>query len=298
MQIPIFLSSDNNYAPFVATTMASICENTKSFCEFYILDGGISKENQEKISQLKKYYNNFSIEYIQVDIEKYFKNLTETKYISKSMYSRFLIPVLKPELNRAIYSDVDVIALGDIKKMYDENLEDYSLGAVWHELYDNTPKAEEIKDRLEVKSEHKLFCSGNLIIDCKKWRENDIPNKLIEMGQNMKFKTETPDQDLLNQFFECNYKVLHQKYGFVNQAFDYYKNSDDIIIRHYIGQIKPWHLNENAQTTLYHNLQEFWYYARKTAFYEELNAKTQNETEQKAYLRQLQYWKLMTKKAI
>ena len=39
--IPIFLSSDDNYAPFVATTIASICDNTKSFCEFYVLDGGI-----------------------------------------------------------------------------------------------------------------------------------------------------------------------------------------------------------------------------------------------------------------
>jgi len=48
-RIPIFLSSDNNYAPFVATTIASICDNTKSFCDFYILDGGIEEENKEKI---------------------------------------------------------------------------------------------------------------------------------------------------------------------------------------------------------------------------------------------------------
>ena len=47
--IPIFLSSDNNYAPFVATTIASICDNTKSFCEFYILDGGITQEIKSTI---------------------------------------------------------------------------------------------------------------------------------------------------------------------------------------------------------------------------------------------------------
>ena len=50
-RIPIFLSSDNNYAPFVATTIASICDNTKSFCDFYILDGGIEEEKKEKIFQ-------------------------------------------------------------------------------------------------------------------------------------------------------------------------------------------------------------------------------------------------------
>ena len=48
-KIPIFLASDNNYAPFVATTIASICDNTKSFCDVYVLDGGITKENQSKI---------------------------------------------------------------------------------------------------------------------------------------------------------------------------------------------------------------------------------------------------------
>ena len=47
--IPIFLSSDNNYAPFVATTIASICDNTESYCDFYILDGGIDEENKKKI---------------------------------------------------------------------------------------------------------------------------------------------------------------------------------------------------------------------------------------------------------
>lgn len=54
-RIPIFLSSDNNYAPFVATTIASICDNTKSFCDFYILDGGIEEENKEKFVSLKLY---------------------------------------------------------------------------------------------------------------------------------------------------------------------------------------------------------------------------------------------------
>lgn len=50
--IPIFLSSDNNYAPYIAIAIASICDNTKSFCNFYILDGGISKENKSYINSL------------------------------------------------------------------------------------------------------------------------------------------------------------------------------------------------------------------------------------------------------
>lgn len=72
MNIPVFLSSDNNYAPFVATTIASICDNTKSFCEFYVLDGGIKEENKAKICELKNKFNNFSIEFIEIDVKKSF----------------------------------------------------------------------------------------------------------------------------------------------------------------------------------------------------------------------------------
>lgn len=40
--IPVFLASDDNYAPFLATTAYSVLSNTKSFIDFYVLDGGIT----------------------------------------------------------------------------------------------------------------------------------------------------------------------------------------------------------------------------------------------------------------
>ena len=47
--IPIFLASNDGYAPFIATTIASICYNTQSFIEFYILDSGISNFKKKQI---------------------------------------------------------------------------------------------------------------------------------------------------------------------------------------------------------------------------------------------------------
>ena len=67
--IPIFLPSDNNYAPFLATTVVGILKNTKSFIDFYVLDSGISEENQEKIRSLKNFFPNFSIEFIKSSLE-------------------------------------------------------------------------------------------------------------------------------------------------------------------------------------------------------------------------------------
>lgn len=274
--IPIFLSSDNNYAPFIATTIASICDNTKSFINFYVLDGGISEDNKAKIESLKFKFNNFSLEFITIDTDKYFKNFVNKAHFTKSMYSRFLIPILKPEIDKAIYSDVDVIVLGDIIEMYNEDLEGYTIGAVWEDFAEQTTNAKRCP-HLNLSDEHKFFASGNLLIDCKKWREGDITRKLIEIEKEYRNSLRFPDQDILNKCFDNNYKILSKKYCYVSQNFNFYKDHD-ILIRHYNMELKPWHIHEKLKTELINNVIDFWYYAKMTPFYNQLldNCKIKN----------------------
>ena len=47
--ISIFLTSDENYAKYMAVTIQSIISNTKEKINFYILDGGIAKTTKNKI---------------------------------------------------------------------------------------------------------------------------------------------------------------------------------------------------------------------------------------------------------
>ena len=293
--IPIFLSADNNYAPFVATTIASICDNTKSFCDFYVLDGGITDENKEKICELKKTFSNFSIEFIKIDIEKYFKDFQETHYITKSMYSRFLIPELKPNIDKAIYSDVDVIVLGDISKMYNEDLGEYALGAVWEEYAE---KSENInrKINLNLPNEHKYFSSGNLLINCNLWRQNNIIKNLIQMTKNINIKLDCPDQDIMNVFFANKYRILDLKYCYRNQDIEYFKDEiSNIIIRHFNGKIKPWHINPQYTHLYYPNAEKFWEYLKMTKFYENIYSKVQNSKDQQHLQRLIKIEKLVIK---
>ena len=120
--IPIFLAADDNYAPFVATTIASVCDKTDSFVDFYILDGGISLENKEIILNVKKYFKNFSIEFIKINAEEQFKNFQTITHLTLAAYNRLLIPILKPNLKKVIYLDVDVIVMDDISELYKEAL--------------------------------------------------------------------------------------------------------------------------------------------------------------------------------
>lgn len=271
INIPIFLSADNNYAPFVATTIASICDNTKSFCDFYVLDGGITKENKEKICELKNKFNNFSLEFIYIDVNKCFENYKVNFHFSKSMYLKFLIPEIKGNIDKALYSDVDVIALGDIVQMYHEDLHGYLLGSVAKEF---SFKNEYVKN-LNLSVEHIYFESGNLIIDCEGFRRDNIIQKLFDIEKLYQKFFIYPDQDILNICFDANYQKINYRYCFETNYFDFSEiDPSNIVIRHFEGFFKPWQISESLETDLMPNKNDFWRYAKITPFYSELQSKT------------------------
>lgn len=267
--IPIFISADNNYAAQAAVAMASICSQTKQFCEFYILTDFMTTENVDKIKNLYQVFKNFSVEIINIDLNKYFKNLKTTETFSSAiMYSRFLIPELKTNVQKAIYTDADVIAMDDIAKMYNEDLEDYALGAIWEAFAENTLNIER-KARLKLSPEHKYFSSGNLLFDCEKWRQENVVDSLLHILNDTSIDLKYPDQDILNLYFQNNYKILDKKYCYLTC----YEKSTSQVIRHFTEYPKPWladfYLEERKPRPIY-NRDLFWKYAKMTSFYNDL----------------------------
>tara|TARA_Y100001960_G_C14776781_1_gene883731 strand:+ start:1312 stop:2217 length:906 start_codon:yes stop_codon:yes gene_type:complete len=265
--IPVFLASDNNYAPFVASTIASICDNTKSFIDIYVLDGGITNKNKEKINKLKEKFNNFSLEFINLDLEKEFKGFNVSGHISLATYSRFLIPHLKPELSKALYSDVDVILKGDIADMYNEDMHGFAIGAVWENCFESGYNLER-RSRLGISKSHGYFSAGNLLIDCEQWRKKDILKKLLGIAIERAEHLAGHDQDVLNIFFENNYCKLDDKYCYITERHAWGSNPKNIIIRHFT-RFKPWEINPEIDNSLNTDHHIFWHYIKMTEFYEE-----------------------------
>ena len=276
--IPIFLASNDKYAPFVATTIASVCYNTKSFCEFYVLDSGISNLNKRRIELLKGKFNNFSVEYLKIDLNE-FKNFQLLPHISLDTYSRFFIPILKPELDKVIYIDIDVSVLGDIKELYDVDLKDRFLGAVPEYYVINKQKIIAKKLDIRYNENKQFFNAGILLINLRKWRENNITEKLFEVQSKYNHKLTNGDQDvLIKQFYE-DYLVLDSKFNLLSGQIVYKKEfSKDVekmvdnaiknpIIRHFETPNKPWLTNENFYGGDLQNFNDFWFFAGMTSFY-------------------------------
>lgn len=279
--IPIFLASNDKYAPFVATTIASVCYNTKSFCEFYILDSGISSLNKKRIEFLKEKFNNFSIEYLHIDLSK-FSGFKLLDYISLDAYSRFFIPILKPELDKAIYLDVDISVLGDIKELYNIDFGDRYIGAVPEYCFIQQQKTVAKDLNIEYNDKKQFFNSGVLLINSKKWREDNIIKKLFEIQNQYNNILKWGDQDvLIKQFYE-NYLALNSKFNLLSGQI-VYKNEfsmevekiiDDAIknpiIRHFETQNKPWLTNKNFYGGDLQNFNDFWFFAKMTDFYDNI----------------------------
>jgi lipopolysaccharide biosynthesis glycosyltransferase len=270
--IPIFLASDDNYVPYMATTIVSVAYNTKSKINFYILDGGITKFNKKRIENLKTKFKNIdNIEFIEIDLSKEFKDFIAHGHFTLSTYSRLLIPDLKPNIDKAIYLDSDIVVLGDIAKLYNENLENNIIGAVFDMGFQ-----EWYKNGLEISKKHKYFNSGVLLINSRKWREQNITKKLFEIEEKYREKIKWVDQDILNKCFENNHKQLDMKYNILSSSIkkdvkkkynitDEYirQQQKDIVIRHFTG-IKPWKTNSEL---INQNFNDFWFFAEMTPFY-------------------------------
>lgn len=83
--------------------------------------------------------------------------------------------------------------------------------------------------------------------------------------------------DILNKYFDTNYKLLDEKYCWLNQYYDFYgEPKNQIVIRHFNGPTKPWHVKPVENKIMPKNISDFWHYAKMTPYYESLinNCKT------------------------
>ncbi|MCB5288406.1 MAG: glycosyltransferase [Candidatus Cloacimonetes bacterium] len=273
-EIPVFLSSDDKFSPFVATTVTSICANTKAFVHFYVLDGGISEKNRAKIVSLKRTFTNFDLEFIKIDTNHIFKDFISLPAITLATYNRLLIPELKQNLKKVIYLDVDIIALGDIATLYNENMDGYSLAAVPEDSY-VTASTKKVKQSMELSEDHKYFNAGVLLLDCEKWNSHGITDNLFCIADKYKNQITWQDQDILNKEFDCNYKILDGRYNIMTEAVRKRPVQAGGIIRHFSTVWKPWNYNGVYGSATVANFNDFWQVAAKTPFFLELLTKSE-----------------------
>lgn len=240
MAMEIFFASDEGYAKHLLVAISSILLNADKDDEFniYILDGGIKKENRDKILSLKK-FKNFNLEFISPDasLTDGFLIPKEIKHLTKQTYYRYLIPVLKPNLKKALYLDCDLAVNGSLKELYNTDLKDKYCAAV--KETNQICCAKGIQDT-GVKN---YFNAGVLLINSEKWVKENIFETLIKNTERLykENKLSFFDQDVLNYTFRENVIFIDHKFNFTsNGCLDISDINAKPVIVHFCGGTKPW----------------------------------------------------------
>ena len=279
--IYLSLSIDFKYFYPCIVFLTSLLENRgdSTFYHIYILiSKSIQSHHISKINTFIEKYGkeNLEIEYIKIDDD--FNNAVTSSHISISAYYRIALPSLLPSLDKIIYTDVDVINFVDLTEMYNLELKDniYYKG---------------ILDRFELTYElrpfgiitEKYMNSGIVLMNLKSQRKDNVEVR------TRKFIThhylDHHDQTAINAVCYNNFDILSIKYAtfnfnsykdfvnFNNEQNKRYRYSEaelkqafnEPTLLHYAGWNKPWDYTLNLK-----NQEYWWYYAKKSDFYNEI----------------------------
>ncbi|EAH4641600.1 glycosyltransferase family 8 protein [Campylobacter jejuni] len=274
--IHIFFTINDVYSGYLSACMISILDSLDRdyIPYFYIIDGGISEKNKNKLKFLN-IGREFYVEFIVVN-QDLFKNLPNSSqsHISNETNYRFLVSTIKPNLDKCIFLDVDLVAVGDISKLWEICIDDYYMAAV----SDQAPlHSESWTLKLPLPYDYLYVNTGVTLINLKKWREDNIQELLFQNSAQYAEILQFPDQDTLNITLYKKIKYLSHIYNampvqtYYNEKQKQEAFSNPQII-HWAGYKKPWKFPDAPYAEM------FWHYARQTPFYEEILFKniTQN----------------------
>ena len=279
--VNICIASDNNYAPLIATTIASVCTNTDRFVKFWCLESHISNFHKKIIDGMHRQFDNFDIEYITIDnklLQSFSEKISTSGHISADTYSRLFIPDLFPNLEKMIYLDIDIVVTGDVGELYDINLGRYAIGAVAADY--GVDKSQWFAN-MKMDVAHHYFNAGILLMNPKELHNDDFLNKISDIANRYNAFIKLGDQDLLNKYFNAQYLELPWRFNLTTrfiemelahrdpehrlQMQEEYKNC---VVRHFESCQKPWLTTQNGfDGAIIKNMADFWTIAAMTPYH-------------------------------
>lgn len=238
-RLHIAITHNDNYTEYCVTTMTSIVANkTDEEIVFHIIDGGLSDFSKQKILEVP----NCEVIFDKVDMEVFKKYKQADYYPVTILFTMILPDVVK--VDKLLYFDCDLVVNSSLKELWQMDIEDNYLIAV------EDANGVKYAKKFGLKKESKFFNTGMMLINCKKWRENNIPKRAVEIALEKTGTAWGYDQTVLNQLFEGKVKYVDLKWNLQYCPINVYptykskKEYKEAIksanVIHFVGDYKPW----------------------------------------------------------
>ena len=276
--IPIFFAIDDGYVPFLAVALESLIENSSKqyYYSIKVLYTNISEENKKKINKYKR--ENVNIEFVDLNyyIEKVKDKLYTRDYYTNTTYFRLFIANLYPQYNKAIYLDSDIVVLGDIAELYNQDIGDNLIAAAPDDVIQTIKVFQEYAEKVVGVADYRnYFNAGILLMNLDEFRKYNFQNKFLYLLETIKF-TVAQDQDYLNRLCKGKVKIIDKAWDTMPVGTGTLEEKDLKIV-HYNLADKPWHY-DNIKYKEY-----FWKYAKKTEYYNEICKIKENYSEEERF---------------
>lgn len=192
-----------------------------------------------------------SIEFTEIPDED-LDGLPTKGFTRKATWYRIFLPQLRPDVDRMLYLDSDLIVTDTLAPLWDLDLTGHWLAAVTNVFQHNhTHRPAE----LGLAGVHVYFNAGVLLMNLEEMRRNECTARLLEYAREDPERIAWRDQDALNVVLGERRLPLHPRWNLMNAffVFDYADEAfppgqlaeakADPAIRHFEGpeQNKPWH---------------------------------------------------------
>lgn len=235
--ISMSFSVSDSYSQHLAVVLTSVLvNNPKSNFVFHVLHRNITKASECKVKKLEAMYPNCIVKFHHIDSSQFdrFPIPEQLEHVTQEMYYRYVLPEVLSGEDRTIYSDVDVLCVGDLKPLWELDLKGNIVAAV-----SEGERGEFKKKLISLDGDAPYFYSGLLVMDLRAMREGDYVRKQMEMTNAMAGRIAWPDQDVINTVFRNKILQLGPEWDGINVKYSPFKKG--IVIWHFPGFVlKPW----------------------------------------------------------
>lgn len=207
----IYHSSDS-FAEVTGVSMISLFENNQHINNIHVLyiERGMSDENRTLLECIAAKYGR-ELEFMEMPDWSETLNIElkscKTGWLGFGYNRLFLTEYIPKNVDRVLYLDSDTIIEAPLDEMWNTDLEGYYIGGVDDCLSSAYREIVGLND-------NGIYCnSGMLLVNLKKWREDNITQKFIQMIYENNGFFIFNEQSILNSLFSGKIKVFPQQYN-------------------------------------------------------------------------------------
>lgn len=216
----VVYSSSDSYAEICGISIVSLFENNKDVEEInvYIIDNDISKLNKTRLENTANKYSRNLFFVNKIDLNKKTNtNVYVGRWNIGTFYRLYLSSILPLTVERVIYIDCDMIIRNSLENVYKIDLGDCLVAGA------DDCRSDLYRDDIGCKHGTVYINNGFMLIDLKKWREENVEERFTKFISDRNGDCTYMDQAPLNGVLVPENKIyeLEAKYNAQRIFFDF-----------------------------------------------------------------------------